>query len=54
MQAGESVDVELAVEAPPQPGSFTLALEPVLEFVSWFGAHDPAAVRRVAVEVVAP
>jgi hypothetical protein len=48
---GESVEVEIAVEAPPRSGSYTLALEPVLEFVSWFGDRDPGAVRRIAVVV---
>jgi hypothetical protein len=48
---GASLDVEIEVQAPEQPGRLTLALEPVLEFVSWFGDRDPGSVRRIAIEV---
>ncbi len=48
---GATVEVEMAVEAPDRPGSYTLELDLVRERISWFSRRG-ADTHRVAVEVV--
>jgi hypothetical protein len=50
---GEEARVELRIVAPPEPGRYLLALDPVFETVAWFSEHDPSQVLRFPVEVAA-
>lgn len=52
LSPGDSVTVELAVNAPDTPGVYTLRIEPVQEGVSWFsdngGCKSETKVRVIS------
>ncbi len=50
---GGKAVVRQQIEAPPRPGTYTLVLEPLYEYVGWFGARQgPSATWRHEVQVV--
>lgn len=51
IEPGEVATLWQTVEAPDEPGSYLLELEPIFERVSWFADRDPAASCRAEVEV---
>ena len=54
--AGDSVELDLQVQAPEAPGIYELMLDPVFEQVDWFSARNPANATQfeVAVSTSAP
>ncbi|NKQ59174.1 methyltransferase domain-containing protein [Amycolatopsis sp. K13G38] len=51
---GETLELELTVRAPAEPGTYDIELDMVQEFVAWWSEHDsPTARRAVAVEAAA-
>ncbi len=53
VEPGERVAVAQEVEAPAEPGSYLLVLDPVFELVAWFSWKNGGDVYRIPVEVTA-
>ena len=47
---GDTVDVELNLKAPPEPGAYTIELDMVNEGMSWF-AQKGSPVATVSLDV---
>jgi len=56
LAAGDSVELDLDVQAPEAPGTYELMLDPVFEQVGWFSARSAANAthHEVTVSVSAP
>jgi hypothetical protein len=48
---GGSLAVQLALEAPAEPGDYTLILDLVREHIDWFSVRDPGSAVALPVAV---
>jgi hypothetical protein len=53
VEAGSSLVTQIDVEAPAEPGTYELLLDPVREGIAWFSEHSADAVCEATVEVIA-
>ncbi|MCZ6725870.1 MAG: hypothetical protein O7A98_00790, partial [Acidobacteria bacterium] len=51
LEAGASLETTIHVEAPAEPGTYELLLDPVREGIAWFSEHNGGAVCEATVEV---